>query len=158
MCVLSCYSCVQLFVTLWTIAHQAPLSMGFSRQEYWSGLPCPPPGDILDPGIKPGSPLASLPLSHRGSPWSSFSTVRYLPSSVQSLNHVWLLATQWTAACQASLSITSFWSLLKLMAIESVMPSYYLFLCCSFLLLPSIFPSISIFFSESVLHIRWPKY
>ena len=53
MCVLSHFSHVQLFVTLWTVAHQAPLSMGFSRQEYWSGLPCPPPGDLLDPGIEP---------------------------------------------------------------------------------------------------------
>ena len=48
-------SCVQLFVTLQTVARQAPLSLGFSRQEYWSGLPCPPPGDLPDPGIEPGS-------------------------------------------------------------------------------------------------------
>ena len=54
-CVLSLFSCVQLFVTLWTAAHQAPLSMGFSRQEYWSGLPRPPPGELPDPGIKPVS-------------------------------------------------------------------------------------------------------
>ena len=54
-CMLSCFSRVQLFVTLWTVAHQAPLSLGFSRQEYWSGLPCPPPGDLLDPGVKPMS-------------------------------------------------------------------------------------------------------
>ena len=52
---LSCFSRVRLFVTLWTVAHQAPLSMGFSRQEYWSGLPCTPPGDIPDPGIEPES-------------------------------------------------------------------------------------------------------
>ena len=55
---------VQLFVILWTIAHQAPLSMGFSRQEYQSGLPCPPPGDRPNPGIKPVSPVA--PASSRG--------------------------------------------------------------------------------------------
>ena len=55
MFVLSCFSRVQLFVTLWTIAHQAPLSVEFSRQEYWSGLPCPPPGDISNPGIEPAS-------------------------------------------------------------------------------------------------------
>ena len=60
-CVLSCFSCVQLFVTPWTVAHQAPLSMGFSRQEYWSGLPCPPPGDLPDPGIKPGSFMSPAP-------------------------------------------------------------------------------------------------
>ena len=52
-CVLSCFSRVQLFGTLWTVARQTPLSMGFSRQEYWSGLPCPPPGDLPDPGIGP---------------------------------------------------------------------------------------------------------
>ena len=52
-CMLSCFSHVQLFATLWTLACQAPLSMGFSRQEYWSGLPCPPPEDLPDPGIKP---------------------------------------------------------------------------------------------------------
>ena len=52
---LSRFSCVQLFVTLWTVAHQAPLSMGFSRQEYWSGLPCPPPGDLPDPGMESAS-------------------------------------------------------------------------------------------------------
>ena len=54
-CVLSHFSCVQLCVTLWTVAHQAPLSMGFSRQEYWNGLPCPPPGDLPDPVIEPAS-------------------------------------------------------------------------------------------------------
>ena len=54
-CVLSCFSRVRLCATPWTAAHQAPLSMGFSRQEYWSGLPCPPLGDLPDPGIKPTS-------------------------------------------------------------------------------------------------------
>ena len=53
--VLSCFNHVQLFATLWTVAHQAPLSMGFSRQEHWSGLPCPPPGALPDPGMEPGS-------------------------------------------------------------------------------------------------------
>ena len=52
---LSHFSHVQLFATPWTIAHQAPLSMGFSKQEYWSGFPCPPPGDLPNPGIKPVS-------------------------------------------------------------------------------------------------------
>ena len=79
-------------------------------------------------------------------------------SSVQSLIHVWLFATPWTAACQASLSITNSQSLLKLMTIESVMPSNHLILCCPFLLLPSVFSSIRVFSNESVLHIRWPKY
>ena len=66
--------------------------------------------------------------------------------------------TPWTAACQASLSITNSQSLLKLMSLESVMPSNHLILCRSRLLLPSIFPSITVFSKESVLHIRWPKY
>ena len=63
-CVLSRFSHVQLFVTPWTIAHQAPLSMGFSRQEYWSGLPCPPPGHLSNPGIEhrfPTLQVDSLP-------------------------------------------------------------------------------------------------
>ena len=68
-----------------------------------------------------------------------------------------LFATPWTAARQASLSITNSWSLLKFISIESVMPSNHLILCHLLLLLPSIFPSIRIFSSESVLHIRWPK-
>ena len=79
-------------------------------------------------------------------------------SSVQSLSHVWLFATPWTTACQASLSITNSRSLLKLMSIKSVMPSDHLVLCCSPLLLPSIFPSIRVFSNELVLHIRWPRF
>ena len=55
---LGCFSHAQLFATAWTIAHQAPPSMGFYRHEYWSGLPCPPPGDLPDPGIKPASPVS----------------------------------------------------------------------------------------------------
>ena len=78
--------------------------------------------------------------------------------SVQSLSHVQLFVTPWTAACQASLSITNSQSLLKLMSIESVMTYNYLSLCCPLLLLPSIFPSIRVFSNESALNIRWPKY
>ena len=68
---LSHFRRVRLFATPWTIAHQAPLSMGFSRQEYWSGLPCPPPGDLPDPGIEPMSPalqVDSLPTEPPGKP------------------------------------------------------------------------------------------
>ena len=79
-------------------------------------------------------------------------------SSVQSLSHVRFFATPWTAACQASLSITNSQCLLKLTSTESVMPSNHLILCRPLFLPPSIFPSISIFSSESALHIRWPKY
>ena len=78
-------------------------------------------------------------------------------SSVQSLSRVQLFVTQRTAACQASLSITNSQSLLKLMSIESVMPSNCLILCHPLLLPHSIFPSIRVFSKESVLHIRWPK-
>ena len=111
---------VRLFLTPWTAAYQAPASMGFSRQEDWSGVP--------------------------------------LPSPVQLLSSVQFFATLWIAARQASLSITNSRSLLKLMSIESVMPSNHLILCHPLLLLPSIFPSIRVFSSESVLCIRWPKY
>ena len=79
-------------------------------------------------------------------------------SSVQSLSYVWLFVIPWTAAVQASLSITNYWSLLKLMSIALVMPSNQLILCPPLFLLPSIFPSIRGFFNESVLHIRQPKY
>ena len=74
------------------------------------------------------------------------------------LNRVRLFVTPWTTVCQASLSITNSWSSLKLTSIESVMPSNHLILCGPLLLLPSIFPNIRVFFNESVLHIRWPKY
>ena len=98
-------------------------------------------------------------------------TCRYLPagigvlserlypfSSVQWLSPVWLLVTPWTAALQAFLSITNCQTLLKHMSIELGMSSKHPILCCPLLLLPSIFPSIWVFSSESVLHIRWPKY
>ena len=79
-------------------------------------------------------------------------------SWVESLSGVRLFATPWTVACQASLSITSSWSLFKLMSIESVMPSNHFILCCPLLLLSSVFPSNRLSSKESVLHIRWPKY
>ena len=76
---------------------------------------------------------------------------------VQSLGHVWLFVTSWTAACQISLSFTILLSLLKLMSIELVMPSSHVILCRS-LLQPSVFPSIRVFSNELALHIRWPKH
>ena len=83
---------------------------------------------------------------------------KFIIRSVQSVSCVWLFATSWTAAHQASLSITNSRSLLKLMSIESVMPSNHLILCCPFFLPPSIFPSIRVSSNESPLPIRWPKY
>ena len=82
----------------------------------------------------------------------TFNSVQFSHSVVS------ISATPWTAACQASLSITNSWSLLKVTSMESVMPSNHLILYCPLLLLPSIFPSIRVFSSESALHIRWPKY
>ena len=85
-------------------------------------------------------------------------SIFYKIYAVQLLSHVWLLVTPRTVACQAFLSITNFQSLLKLISIESVMPSNHLILCCPLLFLPSIFPIIRVFSNESALHIRWPKY
>ena len=99
------------------------------------------------PGTEPmPTAVETQSLSH----WTS--------SSVQLLSRVRLFVTPWTAVRQASLSITNSQSLLKLIFIESMMPSNHLILCCPLLLLPSIFPSIRVFFNESVLPIRWPKY
>ena len=92
-----------------------------------------------------------------GFPQPPFYFLQFQFSLVQSLNHV-QLCYPWTAAHQVSLSITTSWSLLKLMSIESVMPSNNLILCHLLLLLPSIFPSIRVFSNESVLRIRWPKH
>ena len=85
-------------------------------------------------------------------------SLQSVSQSVQSLSHVRLFATPWTAARQASFSITNSQSLLILMSTESVMPSNHLILCHPLLLLPSIFPSIRVFSDESVLPMRWPKY
>ena len=103
------------------------------------------------------------------SPWSckeldktvtftSLHNILYFSQSVQLLSHVQLFATPWTAACQASLSITNSQSLLKLMSIELVIPSNHLILCHPLFLLPSIIPSIRVSSNESALHTGWPKY
>ena len=84
--------------------------------------------------------------------------LNYNFSSVQALSRVWLFATPWIAAHQASLFITNSWSSLRFTLIESVMPSNHLILCGPFLLLPPIPPSIRVFYNESTLHMRWPKY
>ena len=94
--------------------------------------------------------------------WTEQSTIKiyhsvFCISSVQSLNHVWLLATPWTAARQASLLITNSWRLFRLMSIASVMPANHLILCRPLLLPSSMFPSVRVFSNESVLHIRWPS-
>ena len=86
------------------------------------------------------------------------AAILFLGLLLFSHSHVWLFATPWTTACQASLSFTGTWSILKLMSIESMMPSNHLILCHPLLLLPSIFPSIRVFSNESALCVRWPKY
>ena len=126
--------------------------MGFSRQEYWSGLPCPPPGHLPTPGMKPKSPMA--PVLHAEPP----EKLQRQFQSVQLLSHVQLFVTPRTEECQASLPITNSWSLLKLMSIKLVLSSKHLILCQTLLFLPSIFPSIRVISSESVLCIRYPKY
>ena len=126
--------------------------MGFSRQEYWRGLSCPPPGHLPTPGIKPTSPVA--PELHVEPP----AKLQRQLQSAQLLIHVQLFVTSWTAACQASLPINNSWSLLRLMSIEEVLSCKHLILCRTLLFLPSIFPSIRVISSESLLCIRCPKY
>jgi len=123
---------------------------------------------LLSPYISPSSPLSlcplvcSLCLFLHCCPENKFLVTIVLDfgymHSVQSLSRVRLFAIPWTAACQASLSITNSRSLLRFMAIESVMPSNHLILCHPLLLPLSIFPSIRVFSNESVLCIGWPKY
>ena len=160
MVVILLLSRVQLFAAPWTVAHQTPLSMIFSRQKYWSGLPFPSPRDLPHLVIKSVSPALqedSLPTEPPGSPYNCCCSVPQL-SSVQPISCVRIFATPWSAACQASLSITNSQSLPKLMSIELVKPSYHLILCCPLLLLPSSFCSIRVFSNGSILCIRWPKY
>ena len=136
-------------------AHESPREPALppcGRSSYWS-LDGPHPGHLeSEVRVSEGS---GDQVSGQKHPLEAYSP---LHSSVQlSRSVVSHSATPWTAARQASLPITNSWSLLKLMSIESVMPSNYLILCCPLLLPPSIFPSIRVFSNESVLRIRWPK-
>ena len=177
---LSHFSCVRLCVTPRTAAHQAPLSLGFSRQEHWSGLPfCSPTreSEVTQSCLTLSDPMdCSLPgfsvhgiFQARVLEWGAiaFSSImsqqrgkvtgfcRNTSDRLLFSHHVVSdSATPWTAASQDSLPFTISQSVLKLMSIESVMPSNYLILCCPLL---SIFPSIRIFSNESALGIRWPK-
>ena len=154
---------VQLFETPCTVAHQTPLSMGFSRQEFWSELSFPSPGDLPDPGLEPWSPaLQADSLLHEpwGKPLFPHGCLKHLLShqfsSVQLLSHIWLSTAPWTETCQPSLSITNSWSLLKLMSIHLAIHSNHLISCHPLLLLTSIFSSVRVFSNESVL-MRWSK-
>ena len=146
---------VQAFVTPWTIACQASLSMNFPRQEYWSGLPFPAPGDLPEPGVKPMSLVSRALAGSFFTSWATGDTNICNVVVVQSFSCVWLFVTPWTAACQVPFSFIVSWSLLKFMSIKSVMLSNHVILCCP-LLLPSSFPA-SVFSSEPALHIRWPN-
>ena len=170
-------SCLTFCIPMDCVAHQAPLSMELSRQEYWSGSPFPAPGDHANPGMESLS-LASPTLAgwffttappgkHHGQCRKELvaSLNASIPnwllaqfSSVWSLSRVRLFATPWIAAGQASLSITNSQSLLKLMYIELVMPSSHFILCRPLLLLPPVPASIRVFSNETALHMRWPKY
>ena len=128
----------QLYVFIYSLppTHPYPTPLGHHRALSWA--PCA---------------IEQLPTSYL-----ILYMVVYVSQPVQSLSRVRLFATPWIAACQASLSITNSWGLLKLTSIESVIPSNHLILCHPLFLLPSILPSLRVFSNESVLHIRWPNY
>ena len=153
-------NCVWLFGTLWTVACQASLPMGFSRQEHWNGFPFPFPGELPDTGIRPKDQIQVSWIAGRFfTTWSTREAPKrkiYF-SSVQPLSHVWLFAIPLIAACQASLSITNSRNSLRLTSIKLVMPSDII-LCRPLLLLPPIPPRFRVFSTESTLHMRWPKY
>ena len=131
---------------VWVLPMGAPWLGRESRRRGERGTGAPLPCSLLARSGPAHSPLSFL----------SLCVGHFVV--IQSLSRVRLFVTPWTAARQASLSITNSWSLLKLMSIESVMPSSHLILCCPLLLPPSIFPSIMVFSNESFLCIRWPKY
>ena len=152
LCLLSCFSCVQLFEALWTLVHQGPLSMGILQVRIleWVAM------TSSKGSSRPRDPVHFICMSCID--WGSFTTsTTWKFSSFQSLSHVWLFETPWTAAHQTSLSITNSQSLPKLMSIELVMPSSHLILWLPLLLLPSSLPSIRVFSNESAPHIRWPN-
>ena len=150
-------SCVQFFVIQWTAACQASLSMGFFRQEYWSVLPFPYLGHLPGLEIKSTSTSLAGKFFTTEPPGKPKESLALQFSSVQSLSHIRIFVTPWIAARQASLSIMNSHSSLKLMPIESVMPSSHLILCHP-LLLPPIPPKIGVISNESTLRMRRPKY
>ena len=144
------YVCVCLLIYIYLLAYYINIICIFIYlpNHMARGISVPQPGtEPMPPAVKVQSP------NH----WATrkfTAKAAYQSSSVQSLSHVQLLVTPWTPAGQASLSITNSWNSLKLMSIELVMPSKHLILCHPLLLLPSVFPSIGVFSSESALHIR----
>ena len=143
--------------------HKSTSPQGYTLRVRWTRnkYPSSPQGSTrqitcLDPQHRMDRPIEPPPRIHDILRWSKGTLRSVQFSSV--LSHVRRFATPWTAACQASLSITNSWSLLKLMSIELEMPSNHFTFCHHLLLLPSIFPSIRVFSDEAVLPIRWPKY
>ena len=133
----------------WTVARKAPLSMEFSRQEYWSGLPFPSPGDLPGPGINPASSVSpTLAVGFTCEAWESILLL---------FNSCLTLFYPVDCSSPASLSLTISQSSTKFMSVELVMPSNHLNLCCPLLLWPLIFPNIRVFSNELALRIRWPK-
>ena len=124
--------------------HKSSLTLNNHRKIY-------SPGSIRKRELLPAEPPKQLTAE-----WQFHGFERF--SSVQSLSRVWLFATPWIAACQASLSMTNSRSSLRLMSIKSVMPSSHLILCHPLLLLPPLPPSIRVFSNESTLRMKWPKY
>ena len=148
---------VQLFVTPWTTEHQASLSTTNSQSlPKLMSIESVMPSNHLILCHPFSSCLQFFPASGSFLRSQLFASVHF--SSVQSLSRVWLFATPWIAARQASLSITNSRSSLRLTSIESVMPSSHLILCHPLLLLPLIPPSIRVFSNDSTLRMRWPKY
>ena len=149
---------VQLFATPWTVAHQAPLSMGFSRQECWSGLPCPSPGDLPDPGIESRSPaLQADSLWFEPPGRLNASIVRSIFNSPGKIIQFSSVAKSLCNPMNRSTPGLPVHHQLP-ESIESVMPSSHLILCHPLLFLPPIPPSIRVFSNESTVCMRWPKY
>ena len=149
-------SIVQLFVT--PCSPPGSSVHGILQARKLEGLPCSPPGDLPDSGIEPKSLMSPALTAGFFTTSATWEAPYHIINTVQSLTPVQLSMTPWTAAHQAFLSITNSQSLLKLTSTESVMPSNHLILCRPHFLLPSTFPSIRVFSSESALHIKWPKY
>ena len=146
------FSDVRLFVTLWTVAHQAPLSMVFSRQEYWSGLPGLSPGDLSDPGIE----LALITGFFTTSTTWEFERLKSQFSSVtQSCPTLCYPMNRSTPGFPVHHQLPEFTQTHVHRVIVAIQPSHPL---SPLLLLPPVPPSIRGFSNESALHIRWPKY
>ena len=149
---LSHFSHVLLFMTLWTVADQILRPWDPPSKNTKMGFHCLLQGILPTHGLNFVSYVSCIGRHVLYYTWEAQSL-----NKIPSFSCVWLFATPWTAACQASLCITNSWSLLTLTSVRLVMPCKHLILCRPLLLLPSIFPRIRVFPNESILCIRWPK-